>query len=403
MRKFTKYLYTALLLIMSISCERGSRPITESGHLTIELTNADENLLRVSQQQNGLSVLCDHSDELRLKANIASASYDSIKMEVRYNDNLPATVSEGSNCRLSAIVDTTHEKFSDFKWKDGSKGILYQTVFSEVSDAKITLSAIEGFQSTSSNNGKVNGSELDQNIQKIDLDISTLDAAEVSDHKYFMSCNNGETFLNPDKVQIEEGLAKLEFILKPEQVGIQCDQIQIFADKELSKVIATTELSDISIPTSSTLTDLSVTLTSPSTSSNNTELSRTISGPWFARVSVSNSDDTFVVYSPNNKSDKTKIKLDTIKGDLTAENSELQLFKVSSISELKNRAIPSINALLSTLAISKEKIANYEFESIHQVYSYELREMNTAELEACLLYTSPSPRDLSTSRMPSSA
>ena len=27
----------------------------------------------------------------------------------------------------------------------------------------------------------------------------------------------------------------------------------------------------------------------------------------------------------------------------------------------------------------------------------------TAEVKACLLYTSPSPRDLSTSRMPSSA
>ena len=29
--------------------------------------------------------------------------------------------------------------------------------------------------------------------------------------------------------------------------------------------------------------------------------------------------------------------------------------------------------------------------------------INCAELQACLLYTSPSPRDLSTSRMPSSA
>ena len=31
------------------------------------------------------------------------------------------------------------------------------------------------------------------------------------------------------------------------------------------------------------------------------------------------------------------------------------------------------------------------------------REMNMNEIASCLLYTSPSPRDLSTSRMPSSA
>ena len=29
--------------------------------------------------------------------------------------------------------------------------------------------------------------------------------------------------------------------------------------------------------------------------------------------------------------------------------------------------------------------------------------LNSADIETCLLYTSPSPRDLSTSRMPSSA
>ena len=39
------------------------------------------------------------------------------------------------------------------------------------------------------------------------------------------------------------------------------------------------------------------------------------------------------------------------------------------------------------------------------VYDYGLRDLRYSyeELESCLLYTSPSPRDLSTSRMPSSA
>ena len=38
-------------------------------------------------------------------------------------------------------------------------------------------------------------------------------------------------------------------------------------------------------------------------------------------------------------------------------------------------------------------------------YEFEVEDKKkfTSEIEACLLYTSPSPRDLSTSRMPSSA
>ena len=39
---------------------------------------------------------------------------------------------------------------------------------------------------------------------------------------------------------------------------------------------------------------------------------------------------------------------------------------------------------------------------IHQVYELWFKQI-IHELDSCLLYTSPSPRDLSTSRMPSSA
>ena len=37
------------------------------------------------------------------------------------------------------------------------------------------------------------------------------------------------------------------------------------------------------------------------------------------------------------------------------------------------------------------------------VFSHEIAETKVAQVMDCLLYTSPSPRDLSTSRMPSSA
>ena len=45
-------------------------------------------------------------------------------------------------------------------------------------------------------------------------------------------------------------------------------------------------------------------------------------------------------------------------------------------------------------------------ESGHQVHIYDINQNNSKfgdEKNICLLYTSPSPRDLSTSRMPSSA
>ena len=43
---------------------------------------------------------------------------------------------------------------------------------------------------------------------------------------------------------------------------------------------------------------------------------------------------------------------------------------------------------------------NFKKERIYAIHTQEFRE---AQYDNCLLYTSPSPRDLSTSRMPSSA
>ena len=44
-----------------------------------------------------------------------------------------------------------------------------------------------------------------------------------------------------------------------------------------------------------------------------------------------------------------------------------------------------------------------EQRSTHPLYGKVVRSTRTVKVHDCLLYTSPSPRDLSTSRMPSSA
>ena len=55
------------------------------------------------------------------------------------------------------------------------------------------------------------------------------------------------------------------------------------------------------------------------------------------------------------------------------------------------------------LALKGLQQAAADAEKRKKSYHAELLEMLATLLETCLLYTSPSPRDLSTSRMPSSA
>ena len=66
-----------------------------------------------------------------------------------------------------------------------------------------------------------------------------------------------------------------------------------------------------------------------------------------------------------------------------------------------SQSIPKIG--LGTYNMTPEEAEIMTFESIKHGY----RHIDTAAVyrneEGCLLYTSPSPRDLSTSRMPSSA
>ncbi len=372
----SKYFYAALFFTFAISCERGSRPITDSSHLTIQLTNADAELLRLSQQQDGLTVLCDHSSDLRLKANIATTNNGSIKMEVRYHDNLPATVSEGSNCRLSAVVDTSHKSFEGFTWKEGSKGILYQTVFTKVQDAQIKATAIEGFQNLTKDE-----SIIEQNTQKLEINISNLDEEVIKNHKFFMTCNDGDTILSPNNVEINEAIASVDFFIKNENQGVSCNLIQIFSNNDLSTIVGTITLPEVVLPTSDTIKGLEVSISAKSTNTQEPILSRSISGPWFARVSVSGSSDTFVVYSPNNQKTFTELNIDNIKTGLNSDDNSLKLIKVSSLNELKSRALPSINALIDSLAISKEDLEDFSITSIHQVYKYDLQELNPSKLE----------------------
>ena len=81
---------------------------------------------------------------------------------------------------------------------------------------------------------------------------------------------------------------------------------------------------------------------------------------------------------------------------------EIQNFCKSKDNFLKNESITqnSINGIFSGFyayhPITKEKIPIW-------CCNYILMDYGTGAIMGCLLYTSPSPRDLSTSRMPSSA
>ena len=71
-----------------------------------------------------------------------------------------------------------------------------------------------------------------------------------------------------------------------------------------------------------------------------------------------------------------------------------------SISEIKIRFEKEFQILIKNL----ESISKQDLENILEQQKISQKHVNTRPgAMACLLYTSPSPRDLSTSRMPSSA
>ena len=72
---------------------------------------------------------------------------------------------------------------------------------------------------------------------------------------------------------------------------------------------------------------------------------------------------------------------------------------ISTLGSWKNNFIPGIT---STPKLA-ENVYKENVDFLLQNKKFEEGEFDFAVLNACLLYTSPSPRDLSTSRMPSSA
>ena len=70
-------------------------------------------------------------------------------------------------------------------------------------------------------------------------------------------------------------------------------------------------------------------------------------------------------------------------------------------------APPRFDVRLSDQTASKSVVEIWSMNALSPDYMYELFVLRSTEtgtkLKSCLLYTSPSPRDLSTSRMPSSA
>ena len=72
-------------------------------------------------------------------------------------------------------------------------------------------------------------------------------------------------------------------------------------------------------------------------------------------------------------------------------------------SENKLPSVPRMAAYVTNLEMDRTRIADASFVSKIHIRERAYDSNNKEYLNTCLLYTSPSPRDLSTSRMPSSA
>ena len=84
---------------------------------------------------------------------------------------------------------------------------------------------------------------------------------------------------------------------------------------------------------------------------------------------------------------------------LEHKNDLWQVLKTQHVKPGKGGAF----AQVEMKSLNKNTKLNERFRSSETVEKASLEEMTFNYLYSCLLYTSPSPRDLSTSRMPSSA
>ena len=77
----------------------------------------------------------------------------------------------------------------------------------------------------------------------------------------------------------------------------------------------------------------------------------------------------------------------------------------STVNEVKNRQnllVRQVNSLTDDMEKTVRNVKKL-YGAIHMIKANAMSQASITTLESCLLYTSPSPRDLSTSRMPSSA
>ena len=102
-------------------------------------------------------------------------------------------------------------------------------------------------------------------------------------------------------------------------------------------------------------------------------------------------------YNKKNKIDAKSIKKEI--SDILESVYEKDYVKISEGSNIGGNLKKHLKGLNKKM---KDAASNLEFEEAAKLRD-EIRKLESTELEICLLYTSPSPRDLSTSRMPSSA
>ena len=87
---------------------------------------------------------------------------------------------------------------------------------------------------------------------------------------------------------------------------------------------------------------------------------------------------------------------------MAADYSQIELRVIASMSNEKNMIDAFVNNQdIHTMTASK--IYNVNPENVTREQRGNAKTVNFGIIYGCLLYTSPSPRDLSTSRMPSSA
>ena len=102
--------------------------------------------------------------------------------------------------------------------------------------------------------------------------------------------------------------------------------------------------------------------------------------------------------------DQTDLKVSTVLSETTLNYAtQIGNHDIAAVVGVENQTTNLIGTAIEGSNIPEEAILNYNLLDPASITVTERKEKRTRESVFCLLYTSPSPRDLSTSRMPSSA